>query len=220
MYSYEEVLDQIENGRRFGNRPGVEITGIMLEQMGQPQNGTPFIHVAGTNGKGSVCAFLTSVFRETGLKVGTFISPHLIDFEERIMVDGRQISREDVTRIGNVLLEQEFGVTPTMFDYCVLMAVLYFKEQNCDLVIMETGLGGRLDSTNALGNPVVSVITRIGYDHMNILGNTIEEIAQEKAGIIKAGVPVVIGTAGIGSTCGAAKGGRSKGSTCAVCTGE
>ncbi len=108
------------------------------------------------------------------------------------MVDGRQISREDVTRIGNVLLEQEFGVTPTMFDYCVLMAVLYFKEQNCDLVIMETGLGGRLDSTNALGNPVVSVITRIGYDHMNILGNTIEEIAQEKAGIIKAGVPVVL----------------------------
>ena len=129
---------------------------------------------------------------EAGLKVGTFISPHLIDFEERIMVDGRQISREDVTRIGNVLLEQEFGVTPTMFDYCVLMAVLYFKEQNCDLVIMETGLGGRLDSTNALGNPVVSVITRIGYDHMNILGNTIEEIAREKAGIIKAGVPVVI----------------------------
>lgn len=192
MYSYEEVLDQIENGRRFGNRPGVEITGIMLEQMGQPQNGMPFIHVAGTNGKGSVCAFLTSVFREAGLKVGTFISPHLIDFEERIMVDGRQISREDVTRIGNVLLEQEFGVTPTMFDYCVLMAVLYFKEQNCDLVIMETGLGGRLDSTNALGNPVVSVITRIGYDHMNILGNTIEEIAREKAGIIKAGVPVVI----------------------------
>ena len=164
----------------------------MFKQMGQPQNGMPFIHVAGTNGKGSVCAFLTSVFREAGLKVGTFISPHLIDFEERIMVDGRQISREDVTRIGNVLLEQEFGVTPTMFDYCVLMAVLYFKEQNCDLVIMETGLGGRLDSTNALGNPVVSVITRIGYDHMNILGNTIEEIAQEKAGIIKAGVPVVI----------------------------
>lgn len=97
-----------------------------------------------------------------------------------------------MTRIGNVLLEQEFGVTPTMFDYCVLMAVLYFKEQNCDLVIMETGLGGRLDSTNALGNPVVSVITRIGYDRMNILGNTIEEIAREKAGIIKAGVPVVI----------------------------
>ena len=160
MYSYEEVLDQIENGRRFGNRPGVEITGIMLEQMGQPQNGMPFIHVAGTNGKGSVCAFLTSVFREAGLKVGTFISPHLIDFEERIMIDGRQISREDVTRIGNVLLEQEFGVTPTMFDYCVLMAVLYFKEQNCDLVIMETGLGGRLDSTNALGNPVGVRIVR------------------------------------------------------------
>ena len=89
----------------------------------QPQNGMPFIHVAGTNGKGSVCAFLTSVFREAGLKVGTFISPHLIDFEERIMVDGRQISREDVTRIGNVLLEQKFGVIPTMFDFCLQIAV-------------------------------------------------------------------------------------------------
>lgn len=192
MYSYEEVLDQIENQRRFGNQPGVELTGRMLDQMGQPQNKMPFIHVAGTNGKGSVCAFLTSIFREAGLKVGTFISPHLIDFEERIMVDGQKISKEDVTRLGNALLEQKFGVTPTMFDYCVLMAVLYFKEQNCDLVIVETGLGGRLDSTNALGSPVVSVITRIGYDHVNILGNTIEEIAQEKAGIIKAGVPVVI----------------------------
>ena len=190
--NYTEARVYLDEISKYGSVLGLESMRELLDRLCNPQNELKFIHISGTNGKGSVCAFLTSVFREAGLKVGTFISPHLIDFEERIMVDGRQISREDVTRIGNVLLEQEFGVTPTMFDYCVLMAVLYFKEQNCDLVIMETGLGGRLDSTNALGNPVVSVITRIGYDHMNILGNTIEEIAQEKAGIIKAGVPVVI----------------------------
>lgn len=190
--TYEEAVAYLLSIPKFAAKTTHENLRGYLTALGNPQDSISCIHVAGTNGKGSVCAFLTSVFREAGLKVGTFISPHLIDFEERIMVDGRQISREDVTRIGNVLLEQKFGVIPTMFDYCVLMAVLYFKEQNCDLVIMETGLGGRLDSTNALGNPVVSVITRIGYDHMNILGNTIEEIAREKAGIIKAGVPVVI----------------------------
>lgn len=191
MYSYEEVLDQIENGRRFGNLPGVELTGMMLEAMGQPQNGMRFIHVAGTNGKGSVCAFLTAVFQKAGYKVGTFTSPHLIHFEERIAVNGQMIPEEEVTRLGNLLLSQNFAASPTMFDYCVLMAVLYFKEQQCDLVIMETGLGGRLDSTNALGVPLVSVITRIGYDHMAILGDTLEAIASEKAGIIKEAVPVV-----------------------------
>ena len=160
--NYQEAMEYMEKVGTYGIVPGLDSIRELCRRLGNPQNDLKFVHIAGTNGKGSVCAFLTSVFREAGLKVGTFISPHLIDFEERIMVDGRQISREDVTRIGNVLLEQEFGVTPTMFDYCVLMAVLYFKEQNCDLVIMETGLGGRLDSTNALGYPVVSVITRIG----------------------------------------------------------
>ena len=192
MYSYEQVLDKIENGRRFGNQPGVELTAVMLKQMGQPQKGLPFVHVAGTNGKGSVCAFLTSIFREAGWKVGTFTSPHLVDFEERILVNGVKIEKEDVTRLGNQLLNQDFGVTPTMFDYCVLMAVLYFKEQNCDVAVIETGLGGRLDSTNALGVPEVSVITRIGYDHVNILGDTLQEIASEKAGIIKEKTPVVL----------------------------
>lgn len=191
MYSYEEVLEQIENGRRFGSRPGVELTAMMLKEMGQPQKDLQFVHVAGTNGKGSVCAFLTSIFRTAGWKVGTFTSPHLIEFEERMLVNGVKIAKEDVTRLGNLLLEQDFGVTPTMFDYCVLMAVLYFKEQKCDVVILETGLGGRLDSTNALGIPEVSVITRIGYDHVNILGNTLAEIAKEKAGIIKEQTPVV-----------------------------
>lgn len=189
--TYEEILDKIQNQRRFGNLPGVEVSGRMLESLGNPQTGMSVIHVAGTNGKGSVSAFLCSVLKEAGLRTGMFTSPHLVDFEERIQIDGRMITKEDVTRLGNLLLSEEYEVTPTMFDYCLGMAMLYFKEQNCDAVILETGLGGRLDSTNAVGTPVVSVITKIGYDHVEILGNTLGEIAAEKAGIIKKGTCLV-----------------------------
>ena len=185
MYTYKEVIDKIENSRRFGNLPGVEVTRRMLAALGNPQEGLRFIHVAGTNGKGSTCAFLTNIFTQAGLKCGCFTSPHLIHFEERITVGQQMIPKDAVTRIGNELLAMDFGVTPTMFDYCLVMAVLYFKECGCDVAVMETGLGGRLDSTNALGNPMVAVITRIGYDHMAILGNTLTEIASEKAGILK-----------------------------------
>jgi dihydrofolate synthase/folylpolyglutamate synthase len=190
-YTYEEVLDRIENSRRFGNLPGSVVTGTILKKLGEPQRGLPFIHVAGTNGKGSTCAFLSRILQESGAKVGCFTSPHLLDFRERICINGQMIPREEVTRIGNRLLAEDFGVTPTMFDYCLVMAVLYFVEQCCDVAVFETGLGGRLDSTNALGNPQVAVITRIGYDHMAILGDTLEEIAREKAGILKPGVPAV-----------------------------
>ena len=191
MYNYQEVIEKIENSRRFGNLPGVEVTKRMLAALGNPQEGLAFIHVAGTNGKGSTCAFLTNILTKAGLKCGCFTSPHLIHFEERITVDQQMIPKEAVTRLGNELLSIDFGVTPTMFDYCLVMAVLYFKECGCDVAVMETGLGGRLDSTNALGNPNVAVITRIGYDHMAILGNTLTEIASEKAGILKDGVPAV-----------------------------
>lgn len=190
-YSYEQVKERIENTRRFGNLPGVEVTRRMLSRLGEPQKELPFIHVAGTNGKGSICAFLASILSEAGFKVGLFTSPHLTDFEERIVVGKQMIPKEEVTRLGNMLLSIDFGVTPTMFDYCLLMAILYFREQHCDVVVMETGLGGRLDSTNALGKPVVAVISRIGYDHMSVLGNTLEEIAEEKAGILKPGVRAV-----------------------------
>ena len=184
-YSYEEVIDIIQNSRRFGNLTGSEITKLMLGTLNHPEEGLSYIHVAGTNGKGSVSAFLCSILRETGLKTGMFTSPHLIDFRERIQVNGEMISRDDVERLGNLLLAQDFGVQPTMFDYCLAMALLYFKEQKCDAVVLETGLGGKYDSTNAVGTPEVSVITKIGYDHMAILGNTLPEIAVEKAGIIK-----------------------------------
>ncbi len=190
-YSYEQVKEQIENTRRFGNLPGVEVTRKMLSLLGEPQKSLPFIHVAGTNGKGSTCAFLASILTEAGLRVGLFTSPHLMVFEERIVVGSQMISREDVTRLGNMLLSVDFGLAPTMFDYCLVMAILYFREQHCDVAVIETGLGGRLDSTNALGKPVVAVINRIGFDHMAVLGNTLEEIAEEKAGILKPGVRAI-----------------------------
>lgn len=190
-YSYEEVVDIIQNTRRFGSMTGYEVSKRMLEQLGNPQSGIPFVHVAGTNGKGSITAFLCKILEQTGKKVGMFTSPHLICFEERIRINGAYISREDVKRFGNLLLDTAFDVSPTMFDYCLAMAVLYFKEQQCDIMVMETGIGGRYDSTNALGVPELAIITKIGFDHTAILGDTLEEIAGEKAGIMKAGCPVV-----------------------------
>lgn len=192
QYTYKEVIEQISNARRFGKLPGVEVTKRMLAALGHPEKGCRFVHVAGTNGKGSVCAFLSSIFSSAGKKVGTFTSPHLVDFRERITINGEKIPKEAVTRLGNRLLQTDFDVSATMFDYCLVMAMLYFQEQQCELLIMETGLGGRLDSTNALGIPKVAVITKIGLDHMEVLGDTLQQIAAEKAGIIKPGCPVIL----------------------------
>ena len=189
--TYEKVVEKIEHSRRFGRLSGVEVTGKMLQTLGNPQEGMRLIHIAGTNGKGSVSAFLCSILKEAGLRVGVFTSPHLVDFEERICINDRMIEKEAVARIGTRLLNEPFEEEPAMFDYCLAMALLYFREQQCDVLILETGLGGRLDSTNAVGTPEVSVITKIGYDHMEILGDTLEEIAAEKAGIIKRGTVVV-----------------------------
>ena len=190
--TYEQVVETIVNSRRFGRYSGVEVMAEMLKALGDPQKGMRLIHIAGTNGKGSVSAFLCEILREAGLCVGVFTSPHLMDFRERICVDGRMIEREAVERIGRELLVRRFSKEPSMFDICLAMALLYFREQQCDVVILETGLGGSLDATNAVGVPEVSVITKIGYDHMEILGNTLEEIAEQKAGIIKKGTDVVL----------------------------
>lgn len=187
MRTYEEVIRQIENTHRFGNLPGVEVMEHVLKQLAGINGKLPFVHIAGTNGKGSVCAFMTEIFRKSGLKAGAFISPHVVVFEERISVNGQMISREDVARLGNKLLDTDFGVNLTMFDYCLAMALMYFTEQDCDIMVIETGLGGRLDSTNAIGLPLATVITKIGYDHVAILGDKLEGIAREKAGIIKTG---------------------------------
>ncbi|HAT89390.1 MAG TPA: bifunctional folylpolyglutamate synthase/dihydrofolate synthase [Roseburia sp.] len=190
--TYEEVLDRIEHQRRFGNRPGAEVSALMLEKLGKPQQDMSVIHIAGTNGKGSVSAFLCSILKEAGIRTGMFTSPHLVDFRERICVDGQMISREEVTKLGNMLLEEDFGTVPTMFDYCLAMALLDYRDRQCQAAVIETGLGGRLDSTNAIGVPEVTVITKIGYDHMAILGDTLDKIAAEKAGVIKKGTKLVM----------------------------
>ena len=182
---YQEIIHTIENKRRFGSLPGVVVSRKLLAAVGNPQNDLAFIHIAGTNGKGSTAAFLREILKEAGIRAGMFTSPHLIDFTERIQVDGRQIPREDAARLGEMLLNLDLDVHPTMFDYCLAMALLYFREQGCRLVILETGLGGRLDSTNVISAPLVSVITKIGYDHTEVLGDTLDKIAAEKAGILK-----------------------------------
>ena len=190
---YTDILGKFEGAPRFGSLPGVKISEKMLAAVGNPQKGLPFIHIAGTNGKGSTAAFLRSVLTEAGYRTGMYTSPHLEDFRERFSIDGEKISKEDFRSIGEWILGQNFEVSPTMSDYCLLLSLYYFKKYHCDVAIFETGLGGRLDSTNALGIPKVGVLTKIGYDHTGILGNTISEIALEKAGILKQGCRAVSG---------------------------
>lgn len=188
---YQDIIHTIESKRRFGSLPGVEAGRRLLEALGNPQKDLAFVHIAGTNGKGSTAAFLHEILWRSGIKTGLFTSPHLVDFEERIRICGEKIPKREAARLGQYLLETDTDIPLTMFDYCLAMALLYFKEQGCRLLVLETGLGGRLDATNAVGVPAVSVITKIGYDHTAFLGNTLPEIAAEKAGILKAGTRAV-----------------------------
>ncbi|SDB47667.1 dihydrofolate synthase / folylpolyglutamate synthase [Pseudobutyrivibrio sp. YE44] len=198
--TYEQIVNTIDNKRRFGKACGRDVTTEFMEVLRHPEMGKHIIHIAGTNGKGSVAAFVSSILQaasfasENPFKVGLFTSPHLIDYTERIQINGKQISREDVTRIGGQLLDIKLELEPTMFDYWLAMALIYFKEQQVDYIVLETGLGGTKDSTNGLAQrPEVCCITSIGLEHTQYLGNTLGAIAGEKAGIIKKGVPVVIG---------------------------
>lgn len=190
MMADRDIILEIEQKRRFGNLSGVQLSEKLLAAVGNPQKELAFIHIAGTNGKGSTAAFLHSVLKEAGIRSGLFTSPHLIDFTERIQVDGEQIGLSDAAELGRRLLDLKLEDEPTMFDYCMAMAMLYFKTRGCKLVVLETGLGGRLDATNSFPSPQLTVITSISLDHTDILGDTIEEIAAEKAGIIKEHVPV------------------------------
>lgn len=150
------------------------------------------VHIAGTNGKGSVAHFVASILQEAGYKVGLFTSPHLKDFRERIRISGEMIPEEKVVQFVAKHIKPFELIKPSFFEYAFGMAVQYFAEEDVDIAVMETGMGGRLDSTNVI-NSIVSVITNIGYDHTQYLGNTLEKIANEKAGIIKEGIPVIIG---------------------------
>ena len=195
--NYTEARDYVDATERFGIKPGLERIIKMMAYVGNPQDKLKFVHVAGTNGKGSTSTMLASILTNSGYKTGLFTSPYVIDFRERFMVDGEMISEEEFAEIMtkvrtvNDLLEKS-GCSLTQFELITAVALLWFVQKECDVVVLECGLGGRLDSTNVIKNPLCSVITKISLDHTDILGDTVEKIAAEKAGIIKPGCPVVL----------------------------
>ncbi len=180
----------------FGMRPGLDRIKLLLKRLNNPQSGLRYIHVAGTNGKGTVCVFIDAILRKAGYKTGLFTSPYIMDFRERIRVNGEMISESELenitaqvkTEIDNLNLE---GIIITEFEAVTAAAFLYYKRCNCDFVVLETGLGGRFDATNVIEKPDVSVITSISYDHVKVLGGRLEDIAAEKCGIIKKKCTVV-----------------------------
>lgn len=191
--TYNEALEYIHSLYWRGKKSGLEKTNELLELCGHPEKELRCIHIAGTNGKGSTAAMLDSVCRCAGLKTGLYTSPYIVRYNERVQVNGQQIPDETLARLTEYLagLTEQMEVPPSEFEFGTVLAFLYFKEQQCDLVILETGLGGAFDSTNVVEKPLLCVITALGLDHTAQLGNSMEEIAAAKAGIIKHGVPVV-----------------------------
>lgn len=191
--NYKETLDYIHSNFWTGSKPGLERTQALLERLGNPQRNLHFIHVAGTNGKGSFCSMLSSILVEAGYRVGTYTSPYILRFNERMKVCGEDIPDETLSRLTTKIrpIADAMEDKPTEFELITAIAMEYFKEEKCDVVVLECGMGGRLDSTNVIESPVLSVITGIALDHTAILGDTIEKIAAEKAGIIKSGRPVI-----------------------------
>jgi len=197
--NYPETLEylyfQLPMFHRVGPaayKPGLDNTWALLELVGNPQVGLKTVHIAGTNGKGSTSHMIAAALQVAGYKTGLYTSPHLKDFRERIRIDGVMIPQGEVVAFVEQFHETWQPIQPSFFEITVAMCFWYFKRAGIDIAVIETGLGGRLDSTNVI-EPEVSVITNIGYDHMNLLGDTIVKIASEKAGIIKIKTPIVIG---------------------------
>lgn len=193
--TYTEAIEYIHSICWLGSRPGLERITVLCDKMGNVQDKLKFIHVAGTNGKGSTSSMLTRILANAGYKVGTFTSPYVYRFNERMAVNGEPISDEDLAHVIEIIkpLADSMDDKPTEFELITAAGFLYFYEQKCDIVVLECGMGGRLDSTNVIKKPLLSVITGIALDHTAFLGDTVEKIAEEKAGIIKEGVPVVYG---------------------------
>ena len=191
---YEEALDYIAQTNWRGSKPGLERITQLCGLLGNPHKGMKFIHVAGTNGKGSVCAFLSSILYKAGYKVGLFTSPYIEVFNERMQINGRNIPDEELARITEYIRPYADSMEdlPTEFELNTAIALEYFKRNSCDIVILEAGMGGELDSTNVIDSPELAIIMHIALDHTAELGNTIEEIAKTKAGIIKPGCRVVL----------------------------
>ena len=190
----KEAVEYIHSICWMGSRPGLERTLELLDRMGNPQKDLKFIHIAGTNGKGSTAAMSASILQAAGYRVGLFTSPCLFKFNERIQINGQQISDEDLAEVTTFVqpLAAAMDDHPTEFELVSCIGFEYFKRKGCDMVVLEVGMGGALDSTNVIDTPEVAVITNIGLDHTAFLGNTLEEIAETKAGIFKAGGDAVI----------------------------
>jgi dihydrofolate synthase/folylpolyglutamate synthase len=196
---YKDAIDYLYDLKIYGMSLGLERIEHLLNSLGSPQESLKIVHVAGTNGKGSVCAMISSILQSVGYKVGLFTSPHLIDFGERIRVNwepipNKRLSKlvEKIKPIAESMVTEDGFEHPTFFEIACAMALYHFKEENVDYAIMEVGLGGRLDATNIV-KPLVSVITSVDLDHTHVLGEKLHDVAREKAGIIKEGVPVVTG---------------------------
>ena len=194
--NYTETLSWIHGTERFGSRLGLGRMGRLLHRMGDPHLKVPFIHVAGTNGKGSTTTLIASALTAGGFKTGKFISPYILEFRERMQIDGQMIPEETLAALATRLrpIAEEFkaaGDPVTEFELVTVLGLCWFAEQSCDIAVLEVGLGGRLDATNIIPPPVVAVITRIDYDHTAILGDTLSAIAGEKCGIVKRGSTVI-----------------------------
>ena len=195
--NYEEAMNFIQNTNKFGSVLGLDNIRELLERLGNPQDQLRVVHIAGTNGKGSTLAFLAGIFRESGYRAGRYVSPASFSYEERFRINEENISKKDLCfymeKIKNVAEEMvKDGLShPTMFEIETALSFLYFLDKKEDVVLLETGMGGRLDATNVVKKPIATVIASIGMDHMQFLGDTLEKIASEKAGIIKEGCPVI-----------------------------
>ncbi len=196
--NYDEALAYIHGTYKFGIKVGLHNIKRLLELMGNPHKQLKYVHVAGTNGKGSTVAFISSILKEAGYKVGVYTSPYIQRFTERIRINDTEILKEELAGI-TAFVKEKIDIMlasgeqhPTEFEIVTAVAFQYFAEKKCDIVVLEVGLGGRFDSTNIIDAPLVSVITTINYDHMHILGDTLAEIAFEKAGIIKENCEVVL----------------------------
>ena len=193
--TYQEALNYIHSISWTFCKPGLERIGALCAALGHPESSLRFVHVAGTNGKGSFCSMLSSVLSSAGYKVGLYTSPYIVRFNERMQVCGVPISDTELAEITEYVkpIADSMQDKPTEFELITAIAFEYFKRAGCDIVVLEAGMGGRLDSTNIITTPVLSVITGIALDHTAFLGDTVEKIAAEKAGIIKSGVPVLFG---------------------------
>ncbi len=191
--TYQEALSYIHTNFWQGSKPGLSRTRELLKLLGNPEKKLKFVHVAGTNGKGSFCAMLSSVLLRAGYRVGSYTSPYILRFNERMRVLGKDIPDEALARLTEKIrpLADSMEEKPTEFELITAIAMEYFYEEKCDIVVLECGMGGRLDSTNVVENVILSVITGIALDHTSFLGDTIEAIAAEKAGIIKEETPVL-----------------------------